>query len=308
MSTALVPYGELEKMADVFVRSQLFGVKTPDQAMALMLVAQAEGLHPAIAARDYHIIEGRPSLKADAMLARFQTAGGTVSWPDHSDESVTGIFNHPQGGSLTVTWNKARAVKAGLWDKATWKKYPEAMLKARVISDAIRMVLPGINVGTYTPEEVADIVDEAPAPKNVTPAQEAPRPTLREPDPKPAQAVEVPAKAQGVATEPKDVRLLWAPLKIKQLFANFAPVTDASGKIIKEWFTPEEVEANRAAMRACGQDQAKLLALYDAMSKTLDERQAAEKAELDAVFQAPDLAPRSQPRPSRTGDLLRRMK
>ena len=78
--TALVPVDQIERMAISVAKSGLFGVKNPDQAMALMLIAQAEGLHPAIAARDYHIINGRPALRADAMLARFQNAGGRVEW------------------------------------------------------------------------------------------------------------------------------------------------------------------------------------------------------------------------------------
>ena len=78
--TALVPVDQIERMALAVAKSGLFGVKTPDQAMALMLVAQAEGMHPAIAARDYHVINGRPTLRADAMLARIQAAGGKVEW------------------------------------------------------------------------------------------------------------------------------------------------------------------------------------------------------------------------------------
>ena len=50
--TALVPVDQIERMALAVAKSGLFGVKTPDQAMALMLVAQAEGMHPAIAARE----------------------------------------------------------------------------------------------------------------------------------------------------------------------------------------------------------------------------------------------------------------
>ena len=67
---ALVPYNDIERMGSAIAKSGLFGIKTPEQAIALMLIAQAEGMHPAIAARDYHVISNRPTLKADAMLAR----------------------------------------------------------------------------------------------------------------------------------------------------------------------------------------------------------------------------------------------
>lgn len=156
----IVPIGDIEKMGTAIAKSGLFGMKTPDQAIALMLIAQAEGLHPAIAARDYHVIQGRPALKADAMLARFQAAGGKVKWEEYTDEKVIGTFSHPAGGDVTVTWSLAQAKSIGLAGKDNWKNYPRAMLRARVISEGIRTVYPGCVVGVYTPEEVQDFAPE----------------------------------------------------------------------------------------------------------------------------------------------------
>lgn len=156
MSNALVPMNDIEKMGTAISKSGLFGMKTPDQAVALMLIAQAEGMHPAIAARDYHVIQGRPALKADAMLARFQTAGGKVNWDVYTDAEVKATFSHPAGGSVTLSWTLEQAKRIGLAGKDNWKNYPRAMLRARVISEGIRTVYPGCVVGVYTPEEVQD--------------------------------------------------------------------------------------------------------------------------------------------------------
>ena len=157
MNTALVPVDQIERMAVAVAKSGLFGVKTPDQALALMLVAQAEGMHPAIAARDYHVINGRPTLRADAMLARFQQAGGKVEWGDYTDRKVVGTFSHPQGGSVRIEWTTDMAVSAGLTRNPTWKSYPRQMLRARCISEGIRTIYPGVAIGTYTPEEAEDM-------------------------------------------------------------------------------------------------------------------------------------------------------
>jgi hypothetical protein len=156
MSGAIVPVGEIERMARAVAESKLFGVKSPEQATALMLVAQAEGMHPAIAARDYHVVQGRPALKADAMLARFQQAGGKVRWTAYTDTRVSGVFSHPSGGEVEVDWTIAQAKSAGLTGKDVWRQYPRAMLRARVISEGIRTVFPGVAVGVYTVEEVQD--------------------------------------------------------------------------------------------------------------------------------------------------------
>lgn len=166
MSNNLVPLGDIERMAASVAKSGLFGVKQPEQAMALMLIAQAEGLHPAIAARDYHIIQGRPALKADAMLARFQTAGGKVKWTSMTDAKVSAIFSHPQGGEVEIEWTSEMVKRAGI-NNDMHRKYPRQMLRARCISEGIRTVFPGVVVGTYTPEEVADM---EPVKASATPA------------------------------------------------------------------------------------------------------------------------------------------
>ena len=155
--TALVPVSDIERMALAVAKSGLFGVKTPDQAMALMLIAQAEGLHPAIAARDYHVINNRPTLRADAMLARFQQAGGKVEWGEYTDQRVVGTFTHPAGGTVRIEWTTKMAQDAGLTRNPTWKSYPRQMLRARCISEGIRTIFPGVAIGTYTPEEAEDM-------------------------------------------------------------------------------------------------------------------------------------------------------
>ena len=157
----IVSFNDMENMADAVAKSGLFGMNNPNQVLALMAVAQAEGLHPATAARDYHIIQGRPALKADAMLARFQQAGGKVDWKEYTDKRVTGLFSHPNGGSLELTWTIEQAQAAGLVKpNSGWTKFPRAMLRSRVVSEGIRTVYPGCVVGAYTPEEVSDFDDK----------------------------------------------------------------------------------------------------------------------------------------------------
>ena len=155
-NTQVVAVSDMQTMAGALAKSGLFGVKTADQALALMIVAQAEGRHPGSVASDYHIIQGRASLKSDAMLARFQQAGGRVEWHDHTNEQVSATFSHPQGGSLRIDWDMARARSAGLGTKDNWKQYPRQMLRARVISEGVRAVFPAVLNGLYAPEEVQD--------------------------------------------------------------------------------------------------------------------------------------------------------
>lgn len=158
MSTEIVPYQQIERMANAVAKSGLFAVKSPEAAVSLMLIAQAEGIHPAQAMMDYDVIQGKPALKASAMLARFQRAGGTVEWLEATDKTVSGKFTHAAGGSVTVTWDDARVKQAGLDTKDMHKKFPLQMKRARCISEGVRAVCPGVTpLNMYTPEETADM-------------------------------------------------------------------------------------------------------------------------------------------------------
>lgn len=162
-SLAVVPYEQMERMATAVVKSGLFGMKTAEQALTLMALAQAEGIHPMTAVRDYHIIQGRPSIKAETMLSRFLAAGGRVEWHEYSDAKSDATFTHPAGGSVRVSWDMERAAKAGLTGKDVWKAYGRAMLRSRAISEGIRTVCPGVVQGVYSPEEIESMSPEATA-------------------------------------------------------------------------------------------------------------------------------------------------
>ena len=182
---------ELEAMAGHIVKSGLFGIKKVEEAVALMLIAVAEHRHPGTVASEYNIILGRPALKADAILARFQSAGGKVEWHDYTDTIVSGTFSHPAGGSLKVDWDMDRAKAAGLGGKDNWKKFPRQMLRARCISDGVRGVYPAVLQGFYTPEEVQDFAPSTSAPAPAPAPAPAKKAKKIEPEP---EVIEINAK------------------------------------------------------------------------------------------------------------------
>lgn len=157
MSGAVIPFVEMERMAITVAKANLFGMKTPEQALALMCLAQAEGVHPMIAVRDYHLIDGKPTLKADTMLARFQESGGIVEWHCMTDEKCEATFTHPKAPEpIRLDWTIDRATRAQLAGRAVWKSYPRAMLRARLIAEGVRATYPAVIAGKYAPEEIAD--------------------------------------------------------------------------------------------------------------------------------------------------------
>ena len=82
---------DLGKMAQHVAASGMFGLNQ-SQAFTLMLLCESEGLHPIQAVRRYHIIQGRPTMRADAMLAEMLARGWIVVWADESLDGDTLAF------------------------------------------------------------------------------------------------------------------------------------------------------------------------------------------------------------------------
>mgnify|MGYP000061758588 CR=1 FL=1 len=162
----IIPMNDVKEMAQTIAKSGLFpDINTTEKAFALMILCQAEGLHPMEALRRYNIISGRPAMKADAMLAEFNRRGGKVEWLQHTDEVVKAKFTHPNGSSIIIEWTIERAAKImqkgnSLTKKDNWRNYPRQMLRARTISEGVRAVMPEVCVGIYTPEEVFKALEQ----------------------------------------------------------------------------------------------------------------------------------------------------
>jgi hypothetical protein len=147
---------DMMRFAESAVKSKFYGFTNADQLLPLMMVAQSQGRPFVSVVEEYSVIQGRPALKAEAMLARFQRAGGHIRWTELSDQRVAAIFSHPQCDPVELDWDMDRARQAGLAGRGPWKTYPRAMLKARVISDGVRTAYPACLGGLYCPEEVQD--------------------------------------------------------------------------------------------------------------------------------------------------------
>lgn len=179
MSNDLATYqlSDMQTMAVAVAKSGLFGMKTPEQALALMLVAQSENMHPATITQDYDIIQGKACRKTHSVMARFQQMGGSVQWHELTDQIADATFSHPKGGSLRITWTFEQAQRAHLTGKDNWKNYPRAMLRARCIAEGVRAVYPAAIGGMMVVEEAQDTTADRYAPtepKHMGPAEVVP--------------------------------------------------------------------------------------------------------------------------------------
>jgi len=157
----LIPIDQVRQMSKTVTMSGLMGFKNENQAMTLMLLAQAENKHPMTAMQQYHIINGKPALKSTEVLSRFQQSGGKIKYLKSDDDICEAEFSHPQGGELTISWDIAKAKRAGVYDtNPVWKKYPSNMLRSRVITDGVKALYPVCLNGFMSETEAQDIPTE----------------------------------------------------------------------------------------------------------------------------------------------------
>ena len=160
----LIPIDQVRVMAKSASASKLFSAKAEEQVFTLMLIAQAENIHPMKALMAYDIIQGQPALKASEALARFMDCGGKIKWIKSDAESAKAEFTHPSSGTFEYEYTVQDATEAGLINKDNWKKNLKAMLRARCTSAGIRMSYPRCLNNMYTADEVQDfdIIEEQP--------------------------------------------------------------------------------------------------------------------------------------------------
>ena len=304
----MVPLEQIGMMAKAVSDSGLFGIKSEAAAFSLMCIAQADGIPPIKAAVQYHIIDGKPALKSEAMLARFQASGGKIRWKERTPQRCTLWLEHPQAGEIEVTWDIERAKAAGLAGRNTWKAYPAQMMSARCISEGIRALYPACVGGFYTPEEVRDFDAPKPAtqqeclppatpPEYPKPAQAAkaamPKPKAANPAPQEAEIVEdgysePPVQAEAFAEPPKPETKEPAPNPEKPAKAAEKP------RDVKLTRTPEVMKANfmNWAETAClTKDRQKVMDAIGAMGYESFDQVPPEKDVLREVTKAISAVP-----------------
>ena len=238
------------------------------------------GLEPLQALASIAVINGRATLSSDLMAAVIRRAGHTLRIVENNPESVTAtlIRADDKKFEFTVTWDKDKATKAGLWgQRGPWSQYPTQMLRARAITEVARQGASEALMGMiYSPEDFgatitdtgevieAEIVDEAPS--KTTPAK--PKPAS-----KPAAAPSQPA--------PLDKPLTPAQASVAKGLETLSFTQDAYTALCKRCL------GQIVAVNALNDEQAatlheELLAIYNS-NRTQPEPEPAPEAEAEII-------------------------
>lgn len=132
--------------------------KMPD-VLVTILAGQEMGLSPMASLRNFHVIEGKPVLSADGMVALVLGSGKAqyFSRVAESDTSVT--YETLRSGSQSprqCTWTMEMAKRAALHQKDNWRTFPRAMLASRAKAELARDVYPDVLAGCYIEDEIED--------------------------------------------------------------------------------------------------------------------------------------------------------
>lgn len=210
-STALVPAAsaaiewytprslhEAQEIARVFAKSGLLSraVDTPEKALAIVATGAELGLSPMASLRGIYIVEGKPTLSADTMVALIRQSGHCVYWQriEQTADSVTYETQRKGDPNPTrQTFTVEDAKRAGRWGaQGPWSTHPQRMMAHRCASILAREVYPDVLAGCYLDDEAGEIAAPVPIVASVvTPLAPA--------DPQPPPLVERIESAQTMA-------------------------------------------------------------------------------------------------------------
>ena len=176
MTTDLI-HAPPREIAAAFKASGMFPDLQSEAAAYVKVIAGAEmGIGPMAAMSGINIIQGKPTLSANLLAAQVKRHPRyDYRVIDHSD-SVCRIEFRQDGEPIGVSeFTTEDAQRAGVGGGQNWRKYPQAMLFARALTQGVRWYCPDVTAGpAYVPEELGEpeVVEAEPiADEDIPPAE-----------------------------------------------------------------------------------------------------------------------------------------
>ena len=176
---------EALRFADIMAKSSIVPKDyqgNPGNVLVAVQWGMELGLQPLQAMQNIAVINGRPSIWGDAVLALVRASGLLESIKEEISDSEASCTVKRRGeAAVTRTFTMDDAKRAGLAGKSgPWQQYPKRMLQMRARSFALRDVFTDVLKGMPLAEDVQDepvmrdvtpsLVEDAPAPQTKTEA------------------------------------------------------------------------------------------------------------------------------------------
>jgi len=138
--------------------------KQPANVLYAVEYGDMLGLSTMAAITGIHVIEGKPCASAGLIGGLVRVAGHRLRVTiDRATMTAVATIHRSDDPDFEYRseWTMERARKAELTSKKVWRQYPEAMLKARAITEVARDAAEDVLFGLhYTPEELGAEVTE----------------------------------------------------------------------------------------------------------------------------------------------------
>lgn len=156
----------LKELGTMAVKSGFLpvSIKTPEQAVIIMLKGRELGIPPMQAFGSIAVVSGKPTISAELMISLIyqRIPGAVIDVLETSSNTCAIEAKRPGGKRTKFEFTMEDAKRANLAGKGPWVTYPAAMLRARCISAMARMMFADALSGAcYTAEELgAEVTDE----------------------------------------------------------------------------------------------------------------------------------------------------
>lgn len=157
----LSDWNVMKEQAAVMIKSGFlpYGIKTEAQAISLGLAGKELGIGFMESIRSIHVIQGKPTISPQLMLALARRTGLLVDFQVKEEATKARVMLKRKGQSeFWCEFGDKEAKEMGLINKDNYRKQKGTMFLWRAISKAMRFVFPDVLLGMYQPEELgADI-------------------------------------------------------------------------------------------------------------------------------------------------------
>lgn len=166
----LIPttYDQLYRLSQIMAASGMMpnGIKTVPAVFVAVEMGLEIGLSPMQAVQNIAVINGRPSLWGDSVLAIIRASGKLEDFDEYFEHENDGdqfaaVCSAKRKGEkkpIVRKFSVTDAKAAGLWGKqGPWQSYPKRMLQMRARSWALRDGFGDVLKGLHVAEEIMDI-------------------------------------------------------------------------------------------------------------------------------------------------------
>lgn len=146
----------------------------PEEVLCAIQYGMEIGYSPMQALQSIAVINGKPSVYGDGLMALCQSFSECEDIQETFDTktmTATCIVKRKGRSPVVHIWNPEKAKKAGLWGKSgPWSQYPERMLQMRARGFALRDAFADRLKGIITAEEARDYPPREEKPINIVTA------------------------------------------------------------------------------------------------------------------------------------------